>query len=292
MSESNVSNNPGSKTWGTVVYPEDLPEWFTWEAFSTLVSCKLWISPVHDSDYFTLEDMQRGGEVKSRYATVEAYNEYTGSELTEEQYNFTYWCNVQKKAHLHLVMTFHQSKRQKAVEGLLQAAFSMLGVDELKLVCEAKASMSKSVEYLVHFNHPTKAQYDRSQIQMFNGADFKRCFIYQSDENELKQLLDLIVCSGIDEYNLMYMFVSVNRPDLLPAFIDRNNTMQISNMIKSNKFSPVQRLFSNEVIDVSTGDVIIGHSDTCASLDNCIRYLSSGNDNLRYVNSYFAAHPF
>lgn len=287
--------NPAGKCFAAILYFEDLLklEYFTWESFAKYLDCKLWVSPCHDSDTWHSLDLVNDDGTLNSHFTYERFREYYAEDtefysLSEEDYKPSLWIGRLKKSHFHLVMQFTTTQRLKAVQSVFDYAFAA-GRWKLPGSCpvQIQASLVKSVEYLIHFNHPEKFQYRREDVVLLNGANFNRCFI-TAREDESIDICDLIIKSGLDEYNEFYMFLRVNYPQYVKTFLSKEYSAQFIQMIKSNKFNPIGvvpgnlRLDENGDFDLPTNEpIVIVHPAEVKQfrLGSC--------DNLSYVKSYF-----
>lgn len=277
----NEKPNPSCKTFGFLLYPEDMPPTFDFQSFAAFFDAKVWVSPLHDRDYYHMSDLlQDDGSISERYLSVDAFNEATGSELTSDEYTYDRWLCLQKKPHYHVLLTFGSTVRLNKVQKLTESAFKYCEVVGIPYVM-TKNSLVRSVEYLIHFNNPEKAQYSKEDIQCFQGADFKRCFLVYA-EDELQQLIDLALITGIDELNRFLMYVTVNFPQLRKAATHKDNFTQISAIIRSNKFAPVyvQNVDSNGELQT------IGALQT---VNQAVSMSLGGSDKYSYVNQFMSS---
>lgn len=88
-----------------------------------------------------------------------------------------------KKAHWHGVLSFEGNKSY----GQVLALCSELGCSTVK-VCN---SFQNAVRYLCHLDHPQKAQYDLSDVQVFGHADLSALYL-KSDSELTRDVLDVV----------------------------------------------------------------------------------------------------
>lgn len=164
--KDNTYNAKRTRNWCVLFYPDDLPG--DWQAEIKALGFKSAISPLHDKDLYTEENEKKNPENKA---------------------------GTLKKKHHHAVFIFSSHKTKKQLCELFGSLFGF-GDDEENSVkgvqfqkCD---SVSGSVQYFVHMNHPKKAQYDIAGIQSFHGFDVEKHLNHELTQEEIRELLDNI----------------------------------------------------------------------------------------------------
>ena len=166
-------NSKRTRNWSVLFYPDDLPA--DWLAEVKALGFKWSLSPLHDKDLWTEENEKKNPEHKA---------------------------GTPKKIHHHAIFQFPSQKTKKQMCELFGSLFGF-GDDEENSVkgvqfqkCD---SMSGSVQYFIHKNHPKKAQYNVEDIQGFNGFDVEKYLKHELTQEEMRELLDNI--EKIIKYN-------------------------------------------------------------------------------------------
>ena len=159
--------------WSFIVYPESAPP--HWISKLTSLGNELAISPVHDKD-------------KWEHDSPETIDPLTGEILVES--GVRYKKGDPKKAHLHCIIKTQERCGFKEMNGLLQRITNCPCIQKCR-------SLKGAYEYFIHLNHLDRYQYDRSEIQKFNGFvleanKYEKNLIYQG-------ILETIVDEGITE---------------------------------------------------------------------------------------------
>jgi hypothetical protein len=158
-------NSKRTRNWSTLFYPDDLPA--DWLGEVKALGFKWSLSPLHDKDLWTEENEKKNPEHKA---------------------------GTPKKKHHHAIFQFPSQKTHKQMCELFGGLFgfgdseaSVKGVQFQK--CD---SVSGSVQYFIHKNHPKKAQYNVDDIQGFNGFDIEKYLKHELTQIEMRELLDKI----------------------------------------------------------------------------------------------------
>jgi hypothetical protein len=158
-------NSKRTRNWSALFYPDDLPS--DWLDEIKALGFKSAVSPLHDKDLWTEENEKKNPEHKA---------------------------GTPKKKHHHAIFQFPSQKTHKQMCELFGGLFgfgdsetSVKGVQFQK--CD---SMSGSVQYFAHINHPKKVQYDVAEIQGFHGFDVEKYLKHEPTQEEMRELLDNI----------------------------------------------------------------------------------------------------
>lgn len=167
-----VYNAKRTRNWCVIFWVDDLPEkWLD----KVPKGYKWGLSPLHDKDTWSEDDEKKNPEHKA---------------------------GENKKHHHHAIFQFPSQKTRNQMCELFGDIFgygndeetSVKGVQFKK--CE---SMSGSVQYFTHINHPEKYQYNIDDIQAFNGFDVERHLKHEPTQAEMRKMLDDI--EKIIKYN-------------------------------------------------------------------------------------------
>lgn len=156
--------------WEVILYPDSRPDFWQDVIEDTKVPCVL--SPCHNMDRWTLKD--------------EAKNpEHRAGEL--------------KKPHFHLFIDYGSGANKTEQQVTDDFVIPLNGREHPELVKSARGM----VRYLIHLDHPAKAQYRLDEIRFFNGYDVKDYFELSNaevDDMSLK-IREFIVDNSITEYS-------------------------------------------------------------------------------------------
>lgn len=128
-------NGERHKVWTLIFYPDSAPA--EWRDILADKHLKVWVSPIHDRDAWTVADERKDPAHKA---------------------------GTMKKPHYHLVV---QYEVQEDRAGFLEDFAELNGPQNVKAV----KSLISMVRYLVHADDPDKAQYKREDVNVFGGAD-------------------------------------------------------------------------------------------------------------------------
>lgn len=177
-------------SWTCVVYPgESLPE--NWKEIIGELMVPYAISPLHD------KDVNANGEPK--------------------------------KAHRHLLLSFHSVKSYNQVEEITKR----LGAPAPQ-PCRDTRGM---VRYFLHLDNPEKAPYKREDIEFGCGFDLENALKATATEEEeiLDEMCDFIETQWITEFCDFNSFVRKEKKEWRTVL--RKNCFYISQIIKSQRHS-------------------------------------------------------
>lgn len=123
------------KVWTLIFYPDSAPP--DWDEYLSQLNMKIWVSPLHDKDVWTAADEKKDAKHKA---------------------------NTPKKAHYHLIAQYEVQVDRPT---FLDDFKDLNGPANVKAV----KSLVSMVRYLVHADDPGKAQYDKTNVKVFGGAD-------------------------------------------------------------------------------------------------------------------------
>lgn len=145
MTAEEIRHKQGGKWWSFIAYPESAPE--DWIDRLRMTGCEIALSPLHDKDVWG-------------HDSPEVVDEKTG-EIIEEA-GAHYKSGQRKKAHVHGIIKFEKSQSYLVANELIRNITN--GPYAQKCL-----SLKGQFEYFIHLNHPEKYQYEKSEIQRFNG---------------------------------------------------------------------------------------------------------------------------
>lgn len=183
-----------TRNWTAILYPEDLPE--DWVERIDEMHVKWIESPLHD------KDVNPDGQPK--------------------------------KVHKHTLFMFENVKTLEQVISFFKEIF---GESETGSICGVATPQSVSdrcamVRYFAHLDHPSKAQYDVSDIIGHNGADVLEIMKYSQaetvammieiekyiEQNDITELCDLSACIR-ETHPEWYIVVTTRNTVYFNAFI-------------------------------------------------------------------------
>lgn len=136
-----------------------------------------------------------------------------------------------KKPHYHNMVMFSQVKSYKQVLAMVKP----LGASHVSQVHSTQAM----VRYFIHADHKEKAQYQKSEIKTFNGADLDNLFEKNDKEINgiLKNLINLIDDNDITEYHrLVTLCMTDEYFDTYFPLVSGKYQFFVLNFIKSKRF--------------------------------------------------------
>ncbi len=206
-----------SSLWEVIVYPGDsLPPFYKDIIEQTQVPCAL--SPVHNADRYTLLD---------------------------ESEDKTHVAGAIKKPHQHLIIDFG-SGANKTMEQVQELFCVPLNA---KAVPSIVHNSRGAVRYLIHLDHPDKAQYRLDEIRYFNGFDCKDYFDLSSKEIDE---MCLTICDYIEDNDIVeYADLVVASHSYMPWFnYVKNHSIFFTSYLKSRKYK--QKEFLSAVKEQKT----------------------------------------
>lgn len=194
-------NGERHKVWTLIFYPDSAPA--TWEEELSQLHMKIWVSPVHDKDAWTEADQKKDP---------------------------VHIAGTLKKPHYHLVAQY-EAQVDRAT---FLADFGVLnGPANVKAV----KSLLSMVRYLVHADDPAKAQYSKTDVRTFGGAEIDLVEQLGSHERheQLKAMRAFIRERGIVDY-CDFVDYCDDCEATWAALLDDNSSYTIEKYIKSRRY--------------------------------------------------------
>ena len=121
-----------------------------------------------------------------------------------------------KKEHIHLVFCFSGVKSYEQVKALTEK----IGATIPQRVEQLRAM----VRYLVHLDHPKKAQYDINEIVAHNGADLQSVLKAKGSDKYkmLKEIFDFCKVNEICEFTDLVDYAVAMHDDWLPIICEKH----------------------------------------------------------------------
>ena len=145
-----------------LIYPDSAPS--NWIERLEFNGVPFAVSPLHDRDRFTKDDM---------FVAIEARK--ASSAHAEGEY---------KKPHYHVLLAFNNPTTQNNVSKIAES------VNGPRFVMHSSSPL-KAYEYLWHKNNPEKTQYLQDDVQVFAGFDIT---LYKPDISEKQRIYYLKRC--------------------------------------------------------------------------------------------------
>lgn len=162
LTAEELKQKQSSKWWSFITYPESADK--DWKERLQLLGCELAISPLHDKD-------------KWDHDSPEVVDEETG-EIIEEK-GSRYKFGDKKKEHYHCIIKFEKMTSYKEANKIVR--------DITKGPYLQKCmSLKGQYEYFTHTNNPDKYQYDKREIERYNG------FIIETTQTDRIVMIDEI----------------------------------------------------------------------------------------------------
>lgn len=162
LTAEELAHKQSSKWWSFIVYPESAEP--NWKEKLRNLQCEIAISPLHDKDLWT-------------HDSPEVVDEETG-EVIEEK-GSRYKCGTRKKAHWHCIIKFDRTISYKEANAIVRKITNGPYLQKCM-------SLKGQYEYFVHMNNPDKYQYEKDEIEKYNG------FIIETTQADKIVLIDEI----------------------------------------------------------------------------------------------------
>lgn len=250
--------------WAFLLYPESMPP-YTWE-FLAKMGLPCYISPLHDLDRLTLEDVLKIRE----HGGVDA--NFPGMVVYKRQPKV----GDLKKPHYHGMLKFSSKQTPEAVLRFL-APLNVHFVIALgnKNNDESKSELSWRgyARYLTHRDNPEKAQYSDKEVQVFNAPSYQiAAALTQSGSRAwmLAPLFDFVRDNQIFDWSFLIDYLREENPQMYElAFA---NSGKVREYMKSMAWSeyrlPVLEHHKNAlpVGDTTTPPRVLGSRSTSPAL--------------------------
>lgn len=134
-----------------------------------------------------------------------------------------------KKKHKHVMLMF---EGKKSIEQINEIRERVIGPDYNKGF-ETIGSMRGYARYLVHADNPEKAQYSRSDVRAYGGADYDAITALASDDTRMiGEIMEYIRTNGVRYYSDFMVMCRDNNPEWFAMLISRKSYVVIE-FIKS-----------------------------------------------------------
>lgn len=162
LTTEELAHKQSSKWWSFIVYPESAEP--NWKEKLRNLHCELAISPLHDKDLWT-------------HDSPEVVDEETG-EIIEEK-GSRYKCGTKKKSHWHCIIKFDRAISYKEANEIIRKITNGPYLQKCM-------SLKGQYEYFIHLNNPEKYQYEKDEIERYNG------FIIEATQTDRVIMVDEI----------------------------------------------------------------------------------------------------
>lgn len=180
-----MAKDTRKRNWVFVVYPDSAPE--GWRDILRGMLVPGYISPLHSAD-----KNADGGE---------------------------------KKAHWHVLLTFHGSKSYEQVKEITDALNA-----PAPQVCKDVRAYAR---YLCHLDNPEKAQYEVADVESLGGADYLGSIKCAADtDTALGEMMDWCIEQGCYSFYRLSNYARANRPDWFRV-ITSSRTVFLTAWLKS-----------------------------------------------------------
>lgn len=194
--------------WAFLLYPESMPD-YTWEYLAKM-GLPCYVSPLHDSDRLTLEDVlevREHGGVDANFHGLVIYKRLP------KVGDF-------KKPHYHGMIKFSSKQTPEAVIRFLQP----LHVKYVIALGNKNNDGSKSelswrgyARYLTHRDNPEKAQYDPKAVQVFNAPCYNIAAAMTNSGSRawmLAPVFDFVRDNQIFDWSFLIDYLRENDPQM------------------------------------------------------------------------------
>lgn len=219
------ANGERHRVWTLIFYPDSAPA--DWEEELTQLHMRIWVSPLHDADTWT---------------------------PTDEKKDPAHKAGTLKKPHYHLIAQYEV----QVDRATFLADFGCLnGPQSVKAV----RSLISMVRYLVHADDPDKAQYQKSDVKVFGGAEIDLVEQLGSHERheQLRAMRKFIREKQIVDY-CDFVDYCDECEATWAALLDDNSSYTIEKYIKSRRYKlrDLERLEAQGLVvyNPQTGEII------------------------------------
>lgn len=130
-----------------------------------------------------------------------------------------------KKQHWHVLIMFASVKTREQAQAVIDA---IGGVG-----CESVSTVRGYARYLVHADNPEKAQYDKSQVRAFSGADYDAITHLPTDDVKMvREMMEYIRVNHITSFAQFADVCAVEHEEWFRALVTKS-TYFIKEYIKS-----------------------------------------------------------
>ena len=134
-----------------------------------------------------------------------------------------------KKPHWHVMLMFEGKKSLKQLNEIRER---VLGPNYNRGL-ENIGSLRGYARYMCHLDNPEKAQYSRSEVRAFGGADYDAVIMLPGDDVKmLGDIIEYIRTNGVEYYSDFLLMCRDNMPDWFSMLVTRKSYVVIE-FIKS-----------------------------------------------------------
>lgn len=133
--------------------------------------------------------------------------------------------NTPKKAHYHVLIMFAGVKTREQAQAVID---TIGGVG-----CESVSTVRGYARYLVHADNPEKAQYSKSDVKAFSGADYDAITHLPTDDVKMvREMMDYIRVNQITSFAQFADVCAIDHEEWFRALVTKS-TYFIKEYIKS-----------------------------------------------------------
>lgn len=188
-----------SSIWAFLLYPESMPPYEQVMAFFEATLLPIYVSPLHDRDRYTYEDV------------VDAREKDPDCKLLVGE---------QKKPHYHCMVRFGSDKSPEQVLRLLRPIGVTFCLRLGNLENSDKELKARSwrgyARYLIHADNPEKAQYSKDDVRSFHAPEYKLAAALNLSAERLLRLepvFEFIKSNGVVSYAWLVDYCLANAED-------------------------------------------------------------------------------
>lgn len=152
-----------------------------------------------------------------------------------------------KKPHYHLLVMFRGKKTKESVRQMFDEVCGV-GVEDV-------LSLDGYARYLCHLDNPEKAQYKKSDVKEFGGAEYEKLILRSSDElGMIIELSNLIISMGIDNVaDALMCCLEAGRDDLIRQ-LTQKSSYWFTALCKANAWKQRQMITKMEKLNVKKNE--------------------------------------
>lgn len=210
--EKNKTEIRRSRLWSFLVYPESAKT--GWVEFLK-DNASGFVSPLHNKDFWTIQDEEENAEHKS---------------------------NTSKKEHYHVLIISEGNKSYNQIKDLSEHCS---GVSPVMI-----ANKNQMTRYLTHKDNPEKAQYLDADVISFGAVDYTLCIVAQKDDIYMvREMQQFIRSNCIVSFSDFCDYCADNREDWYNRLINKNAYI-IKEYIKSKTYTLMEEAYLRQAQDI------------------------------------------
>lgn len=137
-----------------------------------------------------------------------------------------------KKAHYHVILMFDNVKTIDQAQEIIEQ-IGGVGVEKI-------SSLRGYARYLIHADNPEKAQYEKTDIKQFGGADYEGICLLASDKYAaIREMIQYCTINEIFSYADLLRYSSENNENWFRCLCD-NGTVVMKEFLKSLAWEQMQ----------------------------------------------------